>query len=235
MKNKLGNILWGLLFIIIGVGLGGNALDLWDFNLFFDGWWTLFIIIPSIISMIQNGPNTDNIIALCIGIFLFITCLDCLPMEILKKLIIPIILVIVGIRVMLVGTKKKNGPKSINADKDNKAGIVAIFGGHETKYPNEVLDYAEVLSVFGGATFDLTDAIIDKDIKIDVVSVFGASTIITPRNCKVKVSSVPIFGGTSNKTEQNEDINAHTIYISATSIFGATDIRNRKIKVETKK
>ena len=235
MKNRLGNILWGLLFIIIGVGLGGNALDVWDFNLFFDGWWTLFIIIPSIISMVQSGVNTDNVIALSIGVVLFLTCIDCVPMYILKKLIIPIILIFVGIRVMLVGTKRKGEPKNISADKENKAGIVAIFGGHETKYPNEILNYAEVLSVFGGATFDLTDAIIDKDIKIDVISVFGASTIIVPRNCKIKVSSVPIFGGTSNRAEPNEDLNAHTIYISAVSVFGGTDIRNKKIKIETKK
>lgn len=55
MKKKLTNILWGLFFIIIGVGFAGNALGIWDFNLFFPGWWTLLIIIPCFISMIQSG------------------------------------------------------------------------------------------------------------------------------------------------------------------------------------
>ena len=234
MKSKIGNILWGLLFIIIGVGLGGNALDLWHFHMFFDGWWTLFIIIPSIVSMIQSGVNTDNIIALCIGILLFCACIDCIPLYILKKLVIPVILIVAGIRVMLVGTKRKNEPKKINLDKDKRVGVVSIFGGHDTKYPNDVLNYAEVLSVFGGSSLDISEAIIDKDIRIDVFSIFGASTIVVPRNCKINVSSVPIFGGTSNKAEPNNNPEAKTININAVSIFGGTDIKNKK-KIETTK
>lgn len=234
MKGKIGNILWGVLFIIVGVGLGGNALELWDFHLFFDGWWTLFIIIPSIISMVQNGVNTDNIIALGIGVLLFFACIDCIPLNIIKKLIIPVILIVAGIRVMLVGTKRKNEPTKINLDKDKRVGVVSIFGGHDTKYPKDVLNYAEVLSVFGGSTLDISDAIIDKDIKIDVVSIFGASTIVVPRNCKINVSSIPIFGATSNKSEPNNNLEAKTININAISIFGGTDIRNKK-KVETTK
>ena len=46
MKKTLTNFLWGLFFIIIGIGFLGEALNLWNFELFFPGWWTLFIIIP---------------------------------------------------------------------------------------------------------------------------------------------------------------------------------------------
>ena len=44
--KKFRNILWGLVLIILGLIFGGNALGITDINLFFDGWWTLFIIVP---------------------------------------------------------------------------------------------------------------------------------------------------------------------------------------------
>ena len=45
--KKAGNILWGIVLIVIGVIFALNALDITSIDIFFDGWWTLFIIIPS--------------------------------------------------------------------------------------------------------------------------------------------------------------------------------------------
>jgi hypothetical protein len=70
MRNRISNVLWGLFFIIIGVGFAGNLFFDWDFHLFFDGWWTLFIIIPCLISMIQNGFGTASTIGFIIGVLL---------------------------------------------------------------------------------------------------------------------------------------------------------------------
>ena len=47
--KKFGNILWGVVLIIVGVIFGLNAVGLTDINIFFHGWWTLFIIVPSFI------------------------------------------------------------------------------------------------------------------------------------------------------------------------------------------
>ncbi|MDD3174095.1 MAG: hypothetical protein PHF63_10685, partial [Herbinix sp.] len=68
MRNKLSNALWGLFFIIIGVGFAGNVLFDWDFQLFFPGWWTLFIIIPCFISMIQHGFGVGATVGFVIGV-----------------------------------------------------------------------------------------------------------------------------------------------------------------------
>ena len=34
--NKFGNLLWGLVLIVIGLIIGGNALGITDINVFFD-------------------------------------------------------------------------------------------------------------------------------------------------------------------------------------------------------
>ena len=64
MKNRISNIIWGLLLIIVGIGYAGDTLGFWNFTIFFAGWWTLFIIIPCIVSLIQRGVNGGNLIGL---------------------------------------------------------------------------------------------------------------------------------------------------------------------------
>ena len=68
MKN-LSRILWGIVLMFIGVIWGLNRTGVADINIFFDGWWTLFIIVPSITSLFESGSNkTSSIIFLVIGI-----------------------------------------------------------------------------------------------------------------------------------------------------------------------
>ena len=40
------SIIWGLALVAFGIILGLKSLKIIDFDIFFDGWWTLFIIIP---------------------------------------------------------------------------------------------------------------------------------------------------------------------------------------------
>ena len=57
--NKARPIIWGIAIIALGIIFGGNALGFFDLNIFFDGWWTLFIIIPSLISLITKKCFTS--------------------------------------------------------------------------------------------------------------------------------------------------------------------------------
>ena len=41
--------LWGIVFVLFGIVLGLNALGITNINIFFAGWWTMFIIVPSLI------------------------------------------------------------------------------------------------------------------------------------------------------------------------------------------
>ena len=49
MMKKSSSIIWGIVLIIIGAVFALNSLDITDIDIFFDGWWTLFIIVPSAI------------------------------------------------------------------------------------------------------------------------------------------------------------------------------------------
>ena len=72
MRKKVSNIIWGLLFIVIGTIFALNALEITDIDIFFDGWWTLFIIIPCAVGLITERDKTGNLIGLAIGVFLLL-------------------------------------------------------------------------------------------------------------------------------------------------------------------
>ena len=59
-NDSMKNILWGIFFVVFGLILGLNALDLTNINLFFDGWWTFFIILPCFIGLFVEEEKNIN-------------------------------------------------------------------------------------------------------------------------------------------------------------------------------
>ena len=85
--KKFGNVLWGIVLIVIGLIIGGNALGITNINIFFDGWWTLFIIIPCFIGLFKDNEKTGNLIGLLIGVALLLACQDILDFGLILSLI----------------------------------------------------------------------------------------------------------------------------------------------------
>lgn len=58
----------GLLLLVIGVVILLNALNILPINIFFNGWWTLFLIVPAVMSMSRQGLTPGNAILLVLGV-----------------------------------------------------------------------------------------------------------------------------------------------------------------------
>ena len=115
--KKTSNIMWGIVLIIVGIIFGLNSLDIADINLFFDGWWTLFIIVPCFIDLFKEKNKTGNIIGLLIGILLLLACRDIISFEIIWKLAFPAILIILGLSIIfkdVINNKIKEEMSKIN-------------------------------------------------------------------------------------------------------------------------
>ncbi len=224
--KKIGNLLWGLIFIAIGLIWGLNALGITNINLFFSGWWTFIIIIPCLIGLIKEREKTGNLIGLLIGVLLLLCAQGILSFDKIRKLFIPIILVIIGISFLfkeLISSRWSKAVKTIS--EDGLEEYAAVFAGQKIALKDDEFKGARLDSVFGGIDFDIREANVVEDKIIHTSSIFGGIEIYVPQNVNVKVKSTPIFGGVSNKTENKKGENIPTIYINAFCLFGGVDIK----------
>lgn len=226
--KKFRNVLWGLVLILVGIIIGGNALGITNIEIFFDGWWTLFIIVPCAIGLFNDNEKTGNIIGLIIGISLLLACQDIIDFEIIGKLWLPVILVCIGISIIFkdtIGGKVNKEIKKLNENKTNQNEYCATFSGQDVKFDGEKFTGVDLTAIFGGVKCDLRKAIIESDTVINTSSIFGGIDIYVPENVKVKVKSSSIFGGVSDEKRHCENAEAHTVYINATCLFGGVEVK----------
>ena len=220
------SIMWGIILLLVGVALGINSLGIFDFDIFFDGWWTLFIIIPSFINIFTDDNKVTSIVFLIIGVLLLLACQNIIDFNLIKKLLVPMIIVLVGLSLILknaFNTKINKSIKEINTNTKASGEYNAVFSGQDIKIGNEEFNGTTVSAIFGGITLDLRNAIINKDIVVNCTAIFGGIDVYVPSNVKVQVKSNSIFGGVDNKSKSSEE--GITIYINATCIFGGVDIK----------
>lgn len=224
--KKINSIIWGLALLAVSAVLILNAFEITSIEIFFDGWWTLFIIVPSFIGLFTGRDKSANIIGLLIGVFLLLVCQNILDFDIMSKLIVPVIIAVIGIKMIFGGIGKDKGfIKSIEENKDNMKTAFATFSGQDINFDNEVFRGAELTAVFGGIKLDLRNAEFEGDTVIKACCIFGGADIFLPDNVNIKVNSNSLFGGIDNKKHQNSKDNLHTVYLNCTCIFGGVDVK----------
>lgn len=222
--NNLSKVLWGIVLIVIGVIIGINSLGIAEINIFFDGWWTLFIIVPCLIGLFTEKSKTGNIIGLVIGIALLLAIRDIINFELIAKLIVPFILVAIGLSLIFNDILKSNVTAKVKElNKNDLDNIVATFASQKI-LPEKEFKGANLDAVFGGIFLDLRNAELPLETVIKASSIFGGIDIIVPKDVNVIVKSTPIFGGVSNKISNSKG-NKKTIYIDALCMFGGVDIK----------
>ena len=225
MKNRAG-LAWGLALIAIGIIWGGNALGIFDINIFFDGWWTLFIIIPCLYGLIVEREKIGNLIGLLIGTLLLLAAQDVITFGLIWRIFIPVVLIIIGLNLICKNlfNRSINGEiKKLNKNLNKDDEIAAVFSAQKLNYDKEEFKGKNINAIFGGIDIDLRGAKITSDVVVNASAIFGGIDIIAPENVKIKIKSNSIFGGVSDKTKKQDG--KHTIYINATSIFGGVEVK----------
>lgn len=224
--KRINSIVRGIVLIAAGGLFALNALNVTNIDVFFDGWWTLFILVPCTVGLFTEREKTGNIIGMIVGAFLLLYCQGILKFSLIWKLLVPGIIVIIGLKLVYTGLFDNKASKILNEIKKNggeaKAGR-ATFSGCNLNYDGEIFEGAELSAVFGGVKCDLRNAVIEKDCAIQATAIFGGVDIFVPDTVNVKVSSDSLFGGVSNKTAAHKD--APTVYVSGTCMFGGIEIK----------
>ena len=159
MNQKANRILWGVVLIALGVILGINALDLMEINLFFKGWWTLFILVPSAIGLLTEKNKWGSLIGLLFGVFFLLCAWDILSYDLLWKLAAPVAAVLVGLS-LLFGKRSKKDKQTVPVE--DTPLCTAVFSGQEVNYNGQPFHGGEAIAVFGGVDLFATSAVITE-------------------------------------------------------------------------
>lgn len=220
MKNCK-NIILGIILIVVGVWFGLYATGVVKVNLLFNGWWTLFIIVPSFLGLFDEDGRTGSLIGLFAGVLLLLSCQDVLNFDIVLKLIVPCVLIVTGLTFIFKGkikTKNIENVKTVGGTNYN-----ATFSGQNLDFSKEEFTGTKLDAVFGGIKCDLRNAIINDDVVIEASAIFGGITILVPKDVNVKITSTSIFGGVDGKSKMDKP--GKTIYVNATCLFGGVEVK----------
>ena len=224
--KRINKIIWGCVLLAVSAILILNTFGITNIDVFFDGWWTLFIIVPSFIGLFNSNEKTGSIIGLLIGIFLLLACQNVLDFEIIWKLAVPVIIAVIGIKMIFGGIgKDKDIIKCTDENKENMKNAFAAFSGQDLNFDNEVFRGAEITAVFGGIKLDLRNAVFESNTVVNACCIFGGADILLPDNVNVKINSNSLFGGIDNKKHKNSKDNLYTVYLNGTCIFGGVDVK----------
>lgn len=277
-KNNYVGIVLGLLFLVIGGGYLAEAAGIIsEFTIFFDGWWTLFIIVPCFCGLLgRGGEKIGYLIGLAIGLFLLLTAQDVLDSDKLWALIVAAICILIGLNLLLPKKAKRAGEakrEDIQADRFDRAENItasgasytvqgddvvyeevqdvtveptdfsgqgeqgettgdkivcsAVFAGRDIRVDNSYFYGANLSALFGGIDLNLKNALIKKNVTIEVKAVFGGIDLVMPPNVRVVVDVTPILGGVENgtRTPLGADENTPTVYIKGTCLFGGVEVK----------
>ena len=244
MKRNSTGIIIGLLFILAGFGYVAKAMNwLPHFTIFFDGWWTLFIIIPCLFGLFREDDNKKGcVVGLIIGCLFLLSAQDVLKWSMFMPLLFAVLCITIGIKLIFPKTGEK---KQIHTTADfystsdfsnervepkqtaKKIKCTAVLSGHDIRVDNQEFTGADLNAILGGISMNLKNANIRDNVTIQACTIMGGIDIVLPSYVKVVVDCTPILGDVENLVTAplGADKNTPTVFIKATCVMGGIDIR----------
>lgn len=102
----------GLLFITVGIGYLGAYLEVWDFTIFFPGWWTMFLLIPAFLSILEYGIHFASVCCMGIGVYFLAQANNWIEFHMTFPIFMAIVCTCLGIRLLFTRRIKWHGYKA---------------------------------------------------------------------------------------------------------------------------
>ena len=118
MRRNTSAILVGALLILIGLGIVGRSFGLFHFS--FDGWWTVFIIVPCLVGLINGdgGSRTGSLIGLGLGVLLLCCARDWVPWSMFAPTLLAVALVAIGLGLIIGDNGRRRIRQTLNPNQN---------------------------------------------------------------------------------------------------------------------
>jgi hypothetical protein len=110
---------------------------------------------------------------------------------------------------------------------DNWLDTVTIFGNVKKLVYSKNFLGGDIVTIFGGAEINLTQADFKGNIVIEMVQIFGGAKLIVPPHWQIRSEMVAVFGGIEDKrAPQNSYDEDKVVILNGTTFFGGIEIRS---------
>lgn len=232
MNNK-GKIIGGVLLLLLGIGLMLEITNVINFS--FDGWWTVFIIVPCFVGLFTDKHKALPLIGIGVGVLLLMAAQGIVSWNDIWKFIICLVLIVWGIT-LIFGRKCTKGCsaadnqsvdelKQISQDGRSIRQINVSFGKHDYVFSGQRFEGAKVQASFGFVGIDLRNADLLDGAVIDIDCSFGGMEIRVGDDVLVKQAVEASFAGVECREHLNVPEGAKTLYIKGHCSFGGIEIK----------
>ena len=229
--DRNNKVIWGWALVLCGIAW--IVCICLHINVLFDGWWTMFIIIPSLCGLFGHSDKTGPAIGLGVGVLLLLAEQDVIDWDMFWKIGLAVLVIALGLGMIfghriVPGKKNVSGTqdlKTLNRDGKNIRVVNASFGEQNLSFGGETFEGADVTASFASVHLDLRGATINEDVELKVDCKFAGLVIYAPNDLLVKVTAEATFGGVDDKRRVILSNQTHTLYISGQCVFSGIEIK----------
>ncbi len=229
IKNKGNRASIGLFLIIGGLVLLLGTLGYLPFQItdvLFS--WPMILVGIGLFNLAKK-EYTAAIILLAVGGFFILP--DLFPYIHYRDIFRfwPLLIVLAGL-LFFLRKKPVFNHRSTDMNADEVIDEINIFGGGASQVESQNFKGGKITAVFGGSELSLERCRMSEEgAVLDLVTIFGGTKIVIPKDWNVRTEVVSIFGGFADKrTYFNDSVSdpSRTLVIKGVAIFGGGELRN---------
>lgn len=217
----------GCVLLVFGVLWALNIFELITFDVFFTGWWTLFIIVPSVCGLVNEKDKTWPAVGLGVGCLMLLSAQNVLDTELMWKLALAVLTIIVGLGMMIGRRTRKYTASASTVTQDGKdiRRAEVAFGEQQMDFDGVPFEGADVKVNFGSIKIDLRSATISDDVVLKVDVNFGGIELLLPSNLKVMSNVQCSLAGVADRHKANLGADSKTLFIEGKCSFAGITIK----------
>lgn len=242
--KKMNERVWvGIIIIGVGIVILLRNLDFPFPSYLFT--WPVILILVGVVSGIKDRFRTNSWwILMGLGVFFLVMRVH--PELHLSTFFWPAIIIAVGLSFLLkrdsLTVKRKKSLQtndmtqetittehtSIHDSSKDVLEAVAVFGVVKKNIYAKNFKGGEVVTVFGGSEINLMNADFTGEIKLEIVNIFGGTTLFIPPHWQIRSEAAAVFGSIEDKRAEPAGVAMDKVLIiDGFVMMGGIDIKSR--------
>lgn len=242
--KKINERVWvGLIIIGVGIVILLRNLD-FPFPSFLFTWPVILILVGVASGIRERFQSSASWIMMGLGVFFLL--MKIYPDWHLSTFFWPAIIIAVGLSFLLKGdcmtVKRKKSIQtndmkqetfttehtSLHDSSKDVLDAAAIFGVVKKNIYAKNFKGGEVVTVFGGSEINLMNADFNGEIKLEIVNIFGGTTLFVPPHWQIRSEAAAVFGSIEDKRAEPAGIAMDKVLIiDGFVMMGGIDIKSR--------